>query len=265
VTRGPSGRVLGVRVDRVDYDEAVARVVEAAHERRTLRVAAANVHVVMEARRDRELARLLDGFELVVPDGQPLRWALDATGEAPLPDRVYGPELARRVALAAAREGLPVFLYGATERVLRSLAERLRGEVAPGLSIAGALAPPFGEALWRAADADVERIRASGARVVLVGLGCPRQERWVGLFGERLGVPCLAVGAALELLAGVKPMAPAWMQRRGLEWLYRLGTEPGRTWRRYALHNPRFAVLAAGEVAAQRARALVDRRRRGRG
>lgn len=251
---GPSGSVLGLRVDRVDYDEAVARVLEAARAGRPLRVAAANVHVVMEARDDASLARALADFELVVPDGQPLRWALDATGAPRLPDRVYGPELTRRVLAAAAREGLPVFLYGATDATLAALRARIDRAIAPGLVIAGAIAPPFGDALWSAADADVAAIRASGARVVLVGLGCPRQERWVARHGAALSVPCLAVGAAFELLAGAKSMAPAWMQDRGLEWLYRLATEPRRTLRRYALHNPRFAVLAAAEVAARRAR-----------
>ena len=251
---GPSGRVLGVRVDRVDYDEAVARVLEAARAGRPLRVAAANVHVVMEARDDAGLARTLEAFELVVPDGQPLRWALDWTGAPRLRDRVYGPELTLRVLRVAAHVGLPVGLYGATEATLDALRARIERDLAPGLVVAGAIAPPFGDALWSAADADVARIRESGARVVLVGLGCPRQERWVGQHGVALGVPCLAVGAAFELLAGVKPMAPAWMQDRGLEWLYRLATEPRRTFRRYALHNPRFAALAAAEALRARVR-----------
>lgn len=255
MSSGPSGRVVGLRVDRVDYDEAVRRVIDAARARRPLRVAAANVHVAMEARDDAALGRALEAFELVVPDGQPLRWALDASGSPHLPDRVYGPELTRRVLVAAAREGLSVFLYGATEATLAALRARIEGEIAPGLVVAGAIAPPFGDALWAAARADVERIRASGAAIVLVGLGCPRQERWVSAHGVALGVPALAVGAALELLAGVKAMAPAWMQDRGLEWLYRLATEPRRTFRRYALHNPRFAAIAAIELASSRLRA----------
>ncbi len=251
---GPSGRVLGVRVDRVDYDEAVGRVIEAARAGRPLRVAAANVHVVMEARDDPALARALEAFELVVPDGQPLRWALDATGAPRLPGRVYGPELTRRVIVAAAAEGLPVFLYGATRATLDAMTRRIAGDLAPGARIAGTIAPPFGEALWGAAEADVARIRESGARIVIVGLGCPRQERWVGLHGVAVGVPCLAVGAAIDLLAGAKAMAPGWMQDSGLEWLYRLGTEPRRTVRRYALHNPRFAALLAVDLARRRLR-----------
>ena len=246
-----AGEVLGLRVDRVDYTEAVERVLDAAFEHRVLRVAAANVHVVMEANDDPALAALLADFELVVPDGQPLRWMLNARGGPRLDDRVYGPELMRRLCAAAASRGLPVYLYGATETVLAALSTALLRDF-PSLRIAGSHAPGFGEALWSAADADIDRIAASGARLVFVGLGCPRQERWVGLHAERLGLPCLAVGAAFDFLAGHKSMAPAWLQARGLEWVYRLATEPQRTWRRYLLHNPRFAVGALRTVLADR-------------
>ncbi len=243
----PSGTVLGVRVDRTDYAEAVRAVLDAAEAGRVMRVAAANVHVVMEARDDPELAALLGAFELVVPDGQPVRWTLDATGPSPLPDRVYGPELMRRVVTEAAARHVPIYLYGATPEVLGRLEDALRARF-EGLSIAGSHAPGFGDDLWREADRDVEQIRQSGARIIFVALGCPRQERWVGLHGPRIGVPCLAVGAAFELLAGTKRMAPGPLQRAGLEWAYRLATEPRRTWRRYALHNPRFAVRALAQV-----------------
>ncbi len=250
--RSPSGTVLGLRVDRVDYAQAVDAVVRAAEEGRAMRVAAANVHVVMEARDDPALASLLGQFELVVPDGQPVRWALDAGADHPLPDRVYGPELMRRVVRAAASRHLSIYLYGATTEIVSRLAETLRAEV-PGLEIAGVHAPGFGPALWREAETDLARIRDSGARIVFVALGCPRQERWVGLHGARLGAPCLAVGAAFELLAGTKRMAPAFLQKRGLEWAYRLATEPRRTWRRYAIHNPRFVVGALSELWSRRA------------
>jgi len=238
---------LGLRIDRVDYDEAVDAVLAAADERRALRVAAANVHLVMEARDDATLAELLDRFELVVPDGQPLRWVLNATGDAKLADRVYGPELMRRTAARAAADRVPVFLYGATSGVLAALSKELV-RANPGLEIAGTRAPGFGDALFRDADEDVSHIRASGAGIVFVGLGCPRQERWIGLHGIAVGVPCLAVGAAFDLLAGVKRMAPPMLQRTGLEWAYRLATEPKRTWRRYLVHNPRFLVGALRDV-----------------
>jgi N-acetylglucosaminyldiphosphoundecaprenol N-acetyl-beta-D-mannosaminyltransferase len=248
-----AGVVLGLRVDRVDYTEAVDRVLGAASERRVYRVAAANVHVVMEARDDPSLAALLAHFELVVPDGQPLRWVLNASGGPHLEERVYGPELMRRVCAGAEARAIPVYCHGATEAVLADLRSALQRDF-PSLRIAGAHAPGFGEALWSEAESDVQRIRESGARLVFVGLGCPRQERWVGLYAERVGMPCLAVGAAFELLAGRRSMAPAWLQERGLEWAYRLATEPERTWRRYLLHNPRFAVAATRGLLADRLR-----------
>jgi len=247
----PSGDVLGLRVDRVDYEQCVTRVMAAARERRHLAVAAANVHLVMEARRDPQLAHSLAAFELVVPDGQPVRWLLNASQGSQgqnLDARVYGPELMRRVVSAAAREQLPVYLFGATEATLAQLVARLRTRLAPGIKIAGTHAPAFGDALWATAQAAADRIRASGARIVLVGLGCPRQERWIGRYGGTTHAPCLAVGAAFDLWAGGKQMAPPWMQRGGLEWLYRLATEPRHTWRRYLEHNPRFMLLAAAQL-----------------
>ncbi len=243
----PSETLLGVRVDRVDYHQAVARILEAARAHRPMRVAAANVHVVMEARADPDLGAALSRFELVVPDGQPLRWMLDALGAPRLGDRVYGPELMRRLCAAAARERLPVYFYGAGDATLSKMMAAL-SEREPSLEVAGAHAPPFGAALWTGAEADADRIRASGARIVFVGLGCPRQERWIGRYAARTGAACIGVGAAFDLLAGNTTMAPRWMQTRGLEWLYRLRHEPRRTWRRYLLHNPRFAVLAARQL-----------------
>jgi len=236
-------------VDRVEYAEAVARIVAAARERRVCRVACANVHVVMEARDDRSLLSQLERFELVVADGQPIRWALAADAPA-LADRVYGPELMRRCVIAARDAGLGIFLYGSTPAVITRLSRNLPA-LAEGVRIVGAEAPPMGDALWADADAAIERMRTSGASMVFIGLGCPRQERWIARFGERVGVPCLAVGAAFDLLAGEKRMAPALMQRLGLEWLYRLGTEPQRTFRRYLLHNPRFMLLAGAEALAR--------------
>jgi N-acetylglucosaminyldiphosphoundecaprenol N-acetyl-beta-D-mannosaminyltransferase len=247
----PNDHVLDLRVDRLDYDQCVDRILAAAQARRFMAVAPANVHVVMEARRDEELARLLADFEMVVADGQPVRWMLNAIkagDERHLDTRVYGPELMRRVARSAAQERLPVYLYGATESTLAALAAKLRDPLAPEIEIVGVYAPPFGDALWRGAARDAQRIHESGARIVFVGLGCPRQERWIGRYGAATHAPCLAVGAAFELWAGRKLMAPSWMQRTGLEWLYRLGTEPRRTWRRYLLHNPSYALLAANDL-----------------
>lgn len=238
--------VLGLHVDRADYRMALDLIMAAAREARPLRVTCAAVHLVMEARANPVLARRLARFDLVLPDGQPVRWALAA--DAPLlEDRVYGPELMRRICIAAAAQGLPVYLHGAGQETIAALPAGLRAH-APDLIIAGAESPPFGDALWEDGPAAVARIRHSGARVVFVGLGCPRQEEWVDRYADACGVPCVAVGAAFDLWAGRKRMAPPGMQAAGLEWLWRFVSEP-RTWRRYVEHNPRFAVLAGLEAA----------------
>jgi N-acetylglucosaminyldiphosphoundecaprenol N-acetyl-beta-D-mannosaminyltransferase len=254
----PAATVLGVRIDRADYASALALVLGAARAPRPLRVTCAAVHLVMEARRDPELARALQRFDAVLPDGQPVRWALGAAAPM-LADRVYGPELMRRACIAAADERLPVFLYGAGPETAARLPSGLAA-LAPGIEIAGAESPPFGDGLWAEGPAAAARIRGSGARLVFVGLGCPRQERWVDRFADEVGAPCVAVGAAFDLWAGRKAMAPTALQRAGLEWLYRFATEP-RTWRRYVEHNPRFAVLAGLEAAGR----LLSARRARRG
>ena len=239
--------VLGIRVDAVDYEAAAAEIIRAAHEKRPFTVSALAVHGVMTGVTDREHKYRLNRFDLITPDGQPVRWAMALTGQARLPDRVYGPFLTLRVCAQAETEGLSVFLYGTSATTL----ERLRGAFAerfPGLRIAGSQPSRFRQATPEERAADVAAIRASGADLVLVGLGCPRQEVWAFEMREDLGRPLMAVGAAFDFLAGSLAMAPAWMQARGLEWLYRLTREPKRLWRRYLILNPHYCWLLLQQV-----------------
>ncbi len=233
--------VLGVRVSGVDYDATVEAVVRAAEAGRPLAVSALAVHGVVSGARDPVHARRLNGLDLVVPDGQPVRWALRWLHGVRLPDRVYGPELTLRVAAAFAERELPLYLYGSTAPVLAALAERLQAG-SPRLRIAGREPSKFRRESAEERRAVVARIRASGARGVLVGLGCPRQETWVFENRSALPMPLLAVGAAFDFHAGRLPQAPVWLQRAGLEWVFRLACEPRRLWRRYATTNPRFAL-----------------------
>jgi len=256
VSANARASVLGVGVDRADYASVVDVILRSAAAREPLKVTCAAVHLVMEARSDPSLARALAGFDLVLPDGQPVRWALAA--EAPLlADRVYGPELMRRLCVAAAERSLSVFLYGGTPTSLSALEVGLR-RLAPGLVVAGAEAPPFGPSLFDEGERAARRIRDSGAHLCFVGVGCPRQERWIAAFGDRVGLPCLGVGAAFDLWAGTKRMAPPALQRLGLEWAFRFWTEP-RTRERYVRHNLRFAVLAALEAADKVVRRRAQR------
>ena len=231
--------VLGIRVDAVDYEAATAAILRAAHEKRPFIVSALAVHGIMTGYLDPEHKYRLNRFDLLTPDGQPVRWAMALTGQAKLPDRVYGPFLTLRVCERAEQEGLSVFLFGTSQPTL----DRLRNALAerfPKLRVAGSQPSRFRRVSAGEQAADAAAIRASGADIVLVGLGCPRQEVWVYEMREAVGRPMLAVGAAFDFLAGSLAMAPAWMQRRGLEWLYRLTREPKRLWRRYLILNPRY-------------------------
>ena len=234
--------VLGTLINATTYEEVVAAVVEAAHENRALTVAAVAVHAVMEAVFNRAFRSRLNQLDWVVPDGKPIRWALRLLHQARLPDRVYGPTLTLKLCQAAAEHGLSVYFYGTTQETLESLHTNLLDRC-PGLQIAG-MHPSLFRQLTEPEQQTVDaHIRNSHAQIVFVGLGCPRQEIWMYEQREALGIPIIAVGAAFDFLSGQKSQAPEWMQRRGLEWLFRLIHEPRRLWRRYLVLNPLYLLL----------------------
>jgi exopolysaccharide biosynthesis WecB/TagA/CpsF family protein len=238
--------VLGVGVDAVDYATAVDRIMAAAHERRPYAVTALAVHGVMTGVQDRAHNARLNSFDLVTPDGQPVRWALNLLHGAGLTDRVYGPTLTLKVVERCAAEGLPVYLYGSTQPTLDRLVPALE-RMFPALKLAGVEASKF-RSNQPGEDVEIaDRIRSSGARVVLVGLGCPRQEIWTYAMRPLLDMPMLAVGAAFDYHAGLLKNPPAWMQRYALEWLWRLGLEPKRLWKRYVLLNPAYLARLAAQ------------------
>jgi exopolysaccharide biosynthesis WecB/TagA/CpsF family protein len=238
--------VLGVLVDAVDYEAATARVMAAARERRPFAVTALAVHGVMTGVLDPPHNARLNSFDLVTPDGQPVRWALNLLHGARLADRVYGPTLTLTVLERCAAEGLPVYLYGSTEPTLARLVPALE-RMFPALKLAGVEASKFRAAQPGEPAEIAERIRSSGARVVLVGLGCPRQEVFAYAMRPHLDMPLLAVGAAFDYHAGLLKNPPPWMQRHALEWLWRLGLEPKRLWKRYVLLNPAYLARLAAQ------------------
>jgi exopolysaccharide biosynthesis WecB/TagA/CpsF family protein len=240
--------VLGVKVDVVDYAAATERIIQAARDQRPMAVTALAVHGVMTGVQDREHGARLNSFDLVTPDGQPVRWALNLLHHANLADRVYGPDLTLRVLERCAAENLPVYLYGSTEETLRRLVPALH-ELLPDLPIVGVEASKFRSAEPGEPEAIAARIHDSGARVVLVGLGCPRQEIFVYGMRPLVKAPMLAVGAAFDYHAGQLRKPPAWMQRAGLEWLWRLGLEPRRLWKRYVLLNPAYLARLGAQKA----------------
>lgn len=239
--------VAGVMVDAVDYEEAVASILSAAEDRRPFAVTALAVHGVMTGVMNEQQKYRLNNFGLVVPDGQPVRWALNLVHGLHLRDRVYGPELSLRTIAMAEREALPVYFYGSTAAVLESLRSKLAVRF-PGLRIVGMEASRFRQLNARECAELADRITDSGAMLAFVGLGCPRQEVFAFEMAPLVSIPLLAVGAAFDFLAGTLAQAPPVLQRFGLEWAYRLSREPRRLWRRYLYLNPYYMWMIAGQV-----------------
>ena len=246
----PRAEVLGIPLGLTDYERTMDWIdAMIAHRRRGYLTAAA-VHLVMVAQEDPDTRSAVLGATLAVPDGQPLVWALRALGHNA--SRVYGPELMARHCARSAQNGTRVYLYGGRDRgALVQLTLGLRQRF-PGIRIVGGYSPPFrdlsaAEEDWVAGD-----INRSGADIVWVGTGQPKQEKWMAQMRERLDAPMLAgVGAAFDFHAGLIPQAPEWMQGLGLEWTYRLAREPRRLWRRYARYNPRFVAGFARQYASR--------------
>lgn len=231
--------LFGVAVSPTTYEEATATVLQAAERGVPGIVACQAVHAVVTASCNPELMENVNAFDMVTPDGQPVRWALNLLYGTKLTDRVYGPELMLRLCRSAAGRGVSIYLYGGSPQVVETLQENLRSQFA-GLEIAGYESPPFRELTEEEDRAVVERINNSGAGLVFIGLGCPKQDRFAYAHRDSLRAVQICVGAAFDFHAGAKPMAPAWMQRHGLEWLYRLVKEPRRLWHRYLVTNSVF-------------------------
>lgn len=240
--------LLGVLIDAVDEDAAVDRIFRAAKDGVPYGVTALAVHGVMEGVDDPEQRHRLNELELVTPDGQPVRWALNLLHGTRLPERVYGPKLMMRVCREAATLGLPIFLYGNRRPVLDALTARLL-ERFPDLQVAGTAPSLFRRTTDEEKAAICDAIRGSGAAITFVGLGCPRQEVFAYEYREKLGMPVIAVGAAFDYHAGALQEPPEWMQRAGLQWLYRLAQDPRRLWRRYTVLNARYAWRLGARLA----------------
>ncbi|WP_225885380.1 WecB/TagA/CpsF family glycosyltransferase [Leptolyngbya sp. KIOST-1] len=243
-------RILKTRVDATSYEDACDRIQTWVETGRWGYVVAANVHVVMTAYWDAHYQRILEAAALVTSDGMPLVMGLRLLG-IPGQSRVYGPDLMLAWCDRAAQLGMPIYLYGGTEAMLAQMAVYLR-ERFSGLPIAGTHAPPFRALTPAEAAADIERINQSGARVVFVGLGCPKQEQWMHRHQGQVQAVMVGVGAAFSFFSGDVAQAPRWMMRLGLEWLYRFAQEPGRLWRRYLINNPAFVLLFGAQLLKHR-------------
>ena len=239
--------VMGVPVSSTTYSEAVERLMTAATMRQPALATAFAVHGVVEASRDQEFLREIETFELVVPDGQPVRYALNLLYHAHLSDRVYGPTLMLKLCEAAAKQNLGIYLYGSTSDTVDKLTSGLKLRF-PSLSIVGAEPSLFRPLTEVELKALATRIREAGAGLVFLGLGCPRQERFAYSIRPFVQASVICVGAAFDFHAGVKGQAPKWMQDRSLEWLFRLIQEPRRLFKRYAVTNSLFAISISTQI-----------------
>ena len=245
-----STSVLGLRIDATTYPDAVSRIMSWANREESRAVSAANVHVVMEAHDAPEFQKLVNACDLVTADGMPLVWFLRRTGIRNA-TRVYGPDLTLHLLEAAGKSRTPVGFYGGSTSALRALVETVNRRF-PSVPVVFSYSPPF-RALSPEEDAAIVRvIGRSGARILFVGLGCPKQEEWISQHRGVIPAVMLGVGAAFDFLSGAKMQAPKWMQRNGLEWIFRLASEPRRLIWRYVRHNPRFLYLATRQLLQQR-------------
>lgn len=233
--------ILGVKVAGRSYFQATEESIKWALKSESRTMVFANVHVLMEAYDDRQFRAELNQMDLVNPDGMPLVWALRALGEANA-SRVYGPDATGEMLRAAEKIGISVGFYGGSEDTLAKLVAEVR-RTYPRLKVNFAMSPPFRTLSQVEDEQIVQQIVTSGIRMLFIGLGCPKQERWMTAHKGQIPAVMLGVGAAFDFLAGTKPQAPPWMMRLGLEWIFRLCSEPRRLLGRYLKHNPRFIAL----------------------
>jgi N-acetylglucosaminyldiphosphoundecaprenol N-acetyl-beta-D-mannosaminyltransferase len=247
---GPEwGQVIGLPVTVGTATTVCQEILRLARRGDGGHVCVANVHMLVEARRDAALREVLERASLVVSDGNPLVWQLRRHGFTHA-QQVRGPDLMIALCEAAAAEGLPVYFYGGDQALMATLVDALRRRL-PAIRIAGAESAPMLPRQPEPDSATIERIRHSGARLVFVGLGCPKQEFWMQAHRAQLDAVLVGVGQAFGIAAGIVPEAPAWMRRSGLEWLFRLASEPRRLWRRYLVTNTLFGAFLLGETASR--------------
>lgn len=243
--------MLRTFIDAASWDDALERMMAWASDRESRYVCICNCHAVATALHEPRLAQAINDADMATPDGWPVAWALRRMGY-PNQQRIAGPDLMERLCAAVAHRRTPVFLHGSTPEVLGRLERRLKAAF-PGLVIAGTYSPPFRALSAQEEQGIVTRINRSGARIVFVGLGCPKQELWMREQRGRIDAVMIGVGAAFDFHAGTMRRAPQWMQRAGLEWLHRLASEPRRLWRRYLVTNSVFAVAIARQLLQRRA------------
>jgi len=242
----PSTLILGMKVSSTDYQHAASLIASWARQRLSKYVCVASVNNVMESYDSPAFRMLMNEADLVTPDGMPLVWGLKALGQKTA-TRVYGPDLTPVILETAERAGLKVGFYGGAPEVLPKLLSYVAARH-PNLQVAYSFSPPFRPLTAEEDRTVVDEINKSGTSILFIGLNTPKQDYWMAAHKPQVSAVMVGVGAAFDFLSGSKPQAPRWMMRLGLEWLFRLVTEPRRLWKRYSKHNPRFVVLFGWQV-----------------
>lgn len=249
--------ILGTYVSETNYASVCDRIQNLIQTHPSSYIVAANVHVIMTACWNQRYRNILNKAALVTPDGMPLVWGMRWLGAKGQP-RVYGPDLMLAWCDRATHLNSSIYLYGSTPQTLQLLSAQLQ-QTFPHLKIAGTHSPPFRALTPKEEEADIERIHRSGAAVVFVGLGCPKQEEWMYRQLGKLDAVMIGVGAAFKFHSGEVTQAPRWMMTNGLEWLFRLIKEPRRLWFRYLLTNSAFIILFAMQIAKQAFSDIIQR------
>jgi N-acetylglucosaminyldiphosphoundecaprenol N-acetyl-beta-D-mannosaminyltransferase len=244
----PHANILGVPVSAIDLPTAVETIGQWIDQGQRHYVCVSNVHTIMECQKDEAIREVFHQAGMITPDGMPLVWVSRMMGQ-PGVQRVYGPDLMLSVLEESVARGWSHYFYGGAPGVGATLASEMISRF-PGLRVAGIFSPPFRPLNSQEEVEVVSSINQSGADIVWAGIGAPRQELWMAKHRQQLNAPVLiGVGAAFDFLSGIKPQAPRWMMAHGLEWVFRLKTEPRRLWRRYLYYNPLFVWKVALQFA----------------
>lgn len=234
--------ILGVGVNAITMQHALDWIAECIQKRDAHYICLTPAHAIMDCYDHKELRKVYNRSGLTTPDGMAIVWLLHSYGYS-FVERVYGPDLLLTVCGLSMQKGYRHYFYGGAPGVAEKMVENLQKRF-PGLHVVGIESPPYRALTEEEEKQLVSRIRSAAPDVLWVGLGSPRQEAWMADHLEKLGVPVMAgVGAAFDFLSGNKPQAPRWIQRSGMEWLFRFLSEPTRLWKRYLLNYPRFVVL----------------------
>jgi N-acetylglucosaminyldiphosphoundecaprenol N-acetyl-beta-D-mannosaminyltransferase len=242
--------ILGTRVDGTSYEDTINRILTQASSGDYGYACVANVHMIMEAFDSEDFRKILNKADIVTPDGMPIVLLLRILGLKGQ-KRVYGPSLMKYLCEASALSNISVGLYGGTPETLMALVYNLLGCI-PNLKVGYTYSPPFHQMSSEEDESIIKEINASKIKILFVGLGCPKQERWMAAHHARVRAVMIGVGAGFDFFAGTKKQAPKWMMQIGLEWLFRLFTEPNRLWQRYLYNNPRFIFLAIRQILWER-------------